>query len=132
MAQGKTKLLMWISLLSALIHIGAFILGANTGIQGVARYYLFASVLTVIPTLVLAARLVGRGLNDIIHALWRPIVASLVLGMFEYFLHANIHSYIANELVGFCTLVMLGIIFYIALNLIFFPKMFKSYISKIF
>ncbi|HEY7986734.1 MAG TPA: lipopolysaccharide biosynthesis protein, partial [Methylophilaceae bacterium] len=77
MAQGKTKLLMGIALASAIIHVAAYLWGTQWGIDGVARYYFLVSLLTVIPTIILAGRLVQCSLFDILHALWRPLLISL-------------------------------------------------------
>ena len=130
MAQGRARLLMWMSFFSAAIHVAAFVYGSRWGAVGVAEGYLVASVFTALPLLAIALSLVKHNLWHFTKAVWQPICMSMVVcysvryGFLEY------SGVLGNVLHEFLLLVTVGVLIYFLLALIFMRKQCKMFMGR--
>jgi PST family polysaccharide transporter len=81
MAQGKTKILMWVTIFNAAIHLPAFILGAYSGVEGVAQWYFYASFISAIVSLKIAGGLVHSSGLKIFKTCMQSIMVAIVMAL---------------------------------------------------
>lgn len=122
MAQGKTKLLMLITLFSTIVQVTAFILGAKWGVEGVAAAYLIASMVTVLPAFLIATKLVKRNLLNLIQSIWHSVVLALLMGLVVRFCYLRFSGVIEGQLLEFFLLISIGVLVYLLLAFIFIKK----------
>ncbi|MEM8963889.1 MAG: lipopolysaccharide biosynthesis protein, partial [Acidobacteriota bacterium] len=80
MALGRVKLLFWVSLGYALVHVPAFIVGtAYFGLEGAIISLVVAGVLYMALNAWMLRRCLGIALGEILQQLRRPIVATAVM-----------------------------------------------------
>lgn len=131
MAQGKTRLLMWMSLASALVHVLAYYIGASKGVNSVAEWYLYASIVTGIPLVLIAGKFVKSSAVDLIKAIWKPILVSLLMCFATRHTFEMINHHL-SLLASFILATLFGLLFYLLVNYIFFPSLIKTYLNKVF
>lgn len=79
MATGRTDLLMRLGLIGSVLQVSGFLIGAQWGIEGVAICYMIANALNMIPCFMLTLKQLESGVGDLLAAIWKPIVFSLVM-----------------------------------------------------
>jgi PST family polysaccharide transporter len=131
MAQGKTRLLMWFSLASALVHIIAYYIGASNGVTGVAEWYFYASVITGVPLVISAGRLVHCSPINLLKSIWKPAVVALLMCLSTRYAFTQLNSYWAMY-VSFLIAISFGVVFYLLVSYLLFPSLIKSYLGKVF
>ncbi len=131
MAQGKTRQLMWLSLASALVHIAAYYIGAAKGLNSVAEWYFYASVLTGIPLLVCAGQLVRCTPLDLLKSVWKPAILALIMCIATRYSFIKMNSTL-DILTSFMLAILLGVIIYLLVSYLLFPTLIKSYLGKVF
>jgi PST family polysaccharide transporter len=132
MAQGKTKLLMWVSLFNAAIHLVAFGLGAEHGVNGVAQWYFYASFISGIVSLKIAGSLVHCSPSQILNACIRPIAIAGVMCMIVRTVYWHSLDMWWNNITALIGLSALGIVIYFAIYYLFLRDTLRSYLTKFF
>lgn len=79
MATGRTDLLMRLGFIGSVLQVSAFAIGAQWGIEGVAICYMVANILNMLPCFALTLRQLNSGVSDLMTAIWKPIVFSIVM-----------------------------------------------------
>lgn len=79
MARGSTGLMLRLGMVGAVLQVGAVMLGARWGIEGVAAAYLAANLLNALPALYFSGRLIGVGLGAVLRSVAPAIAAALVM-----------------------------------------------------
>lgn len=132
MAQGKTRILMWVSLFNAAIHLLAFGIGIQGGVNGVAQWYFYASVISGIVTLKIAGSLVHCSGVQILNACLRPMLIAGVMCLLIRTVYAYSISMWWNNIVALVGLAVLGIVFYFLTYYLFFRQTLLNYLTKLF
>jgi PST family polysaccharide transporter len=78
-AKGRSDLLLKWGVVMSIIVILSFLIGLPWGIVGVASAYAVASFLLILPNLWMPFRLIELPLSALWGALWRPLVAGLLM-----------------------------------------------------
>ncbi len=131
MAQGKTRLLMWFSLASALVHVIAYYIGAAYGVTGVAEWYFYASVITGVPLVISAGKLVHCSPLDLLKSIWKPAVVALLMCLSTRYAFTQLNSHWGMS-VSFIVAISFGVVFYLLVSYVLFPSLIKSYLGKVF
>lgn len=131
MAQGKTRQLMWLSLMSALTHVVAYYVGTAFGVNGVAEWYFYASILTGIPLLICAGRMVRCTPGALLESVWRPAFIALIISIITHYSFVKINSNL-NIYTSFVLAIVSGSTIYLFGCYLLFPLVLKSYIDKVF
>jgi O-antigen/teichoic acid export membrane protein len=79
MARGSTGLMLRLGLVGAALQVGAVVLGARWGIEGVAAAYLAANLLNAVPALFFSARLIGVGIGSLLRCVAPAMAAALLM-----------------------------------------------------
>jgi len=132
MAQGKTKLLMWVSLFNAVLHLLAFWLGAQHGVSGVAEWYFYASVISGLISLRIAGSLVNCSAIQMLDACIRPLAIAVIMSVALRAIYWHSLGMWWNNVAALVVLTSLGITIYFAAYYLFLRETFNSYLSKIF
>ncbi len=132
MAQGKTSVLMWVSLFNAAIHLCAFGLGAQNGVNGVAQWYFYASFMAGIVSLKIAGTLVHCSGMQMLNACLRPIVISGVMCMVVRTVYWHSLGMWWNNTVALIGLASLGIAIYFAIYYLFLRETLRTYLTQLF
>jgi len=132
MAQGKTKLLMWVSLFNAVLHLLAFWLGAQHGVSGVAEWYFYASVISGLISLRIAGSLVNCSAIQMLDACIRPLAIAVIMSVVLRAIYWHSFGMWWNNVAALVVLTSLGITIYFAAYYLFLRETFNSYLSKIF
>jgi PST family polysaccharide transporter len=118
MARGSTGLMLRLGLVGAARQVGAVVLGARWGLEGVAAAYLAANVVNAVPALYFSARLIGIGFGALVRAIAPAMAAALfmvaVLGASAPLLAQAIHGALPVLLLQ----VAVGVIAYGAASLV--------------
>lgn len=118
MARGSTGLMLRLGLVGASLQVGAVVLGARWGIEGVAAAYLAANLLNAVPALYFSARLIGIRVGALLRCLAPAVASALlmvgVLRAIEPLLAPSIHSPLPALLVQIAA----GVIAYGAASLV--------------
>jgi O-antigen/teichoic acid export membrane protein len=80
-AKGRTGTLFVWGICSSIFYLICFILGLKWGLLGVAVAYAIATVLLTVPSLFISFRFIELNIADFAHALFRPVVASLLMAL---------------------------------------------------
>jgi PST family polysaccharide transporter len=131
MARGSTDLMLRLGLVGAALQVGAVVLGARWGIEGVAAAYLAANVLNAAPALYFSARLIGIGFGALVRAIAPAMAAALfmvgVLVAGAPLLAQSIH----NALLALLLQVAVGVVAYGAASLVLLRPQLNSLRSLI-
>lgn len=79
MARGSTGLMLRLGLVGAVLQVGAVMLGARWGIEGVAAAYLAANLLNAVPALYFCGRLIGVGFGALLRCVAPSLAAALAM-----------------------------------------------------
>ncbi|MCM5681335.1 lipopolysaccharide biosynthesis protein [Schlegelella sp. S2-27] len=118
MATGRTRLLFFLGIYSAVLTVSAFVIGVQWGVLGVAQAYFVANVLNALPCLHIALRQVGRGLPDLARELARPLGVTALMAVAVVLagepLSFAVHSVLLRLVAG----VAIGVAVYAALTFV--------------
>jgi O-antigen/teichoic acid export membrane protein len=79
MARGSTGLMLRLGLVGAVLQVGAVVIGARWGIEGVAGAYLVANLLNAVPALHFSGRLIGVGFGAVLRCVAPAMAAALLM-----------------------------------------------------
>lgn len=112
MSRGSTGLMLRLGLLGAALQVGAFVVGARWGIEGVAAAYLVANILNAIPALYFSARMIGITLGALMRCIAPAVAASVFMAFVVIATEKTVSASIQNALLSFLILVALGAVTY--------------------
>jgi O-antigen/teichoic acid export membrane protein len=78
---GKGKRYLWLGIINSSVVVILFMIGIQWGIYGVAKAYVFANYLLLIPSLVYAFRDTPIFIIDFFSSIYRPVLISLLMGL---------------------------------------------------
>lgn len=124
MALGRTDLQFKLGLFVAVVHVAAYLVGVQGGLEGVAAVYFFANFLNAGPNIFFATRLIGAGYLDVGRAIapaafGTGVMVALGVTIRHYFDFAIAFS-------DFAMLVVIGGGAYVLALVAFFPAQFKQ------
>jgi O-antigen/teichoic acid export membrane protein len=79
MARGSTDLMLRLGVLGAVLQVGAVVIGARWGTEGVAAAYLAANLVNAVPALYFSTRLIGVGVGALLRAIAPAMAAALLM-----------------------------------------------------
>lgn len=125
MAHGKTKLLMKLGLLGAILQVGAFAIGSQHNVQVLAMLYLVANILNALPVMYSCMKTLNCTLSDLFICLLAPIICALIMaiGMF-LFIHTELLNF--NRDVFFFICIGFGCSIYILCYRLFFSRQLRA------
>lgn len=123
MAHGKTQLLMKLGILSAILQVGAFVIGGQYDVQTLALLYLVANLVNALPAMYYTMQTVHGSLLEVAQRLVAPLLGSAI--MVAALLAATHYS--ATLISGqhpamFAGHIVLGILVYVASYRLLFAK----------
>lgn len=118
MARGSTGLMLRLGLVGAALQVGAVLLGARWGIEGVAAAYLVANLLNALPALYFSTRLVGIGVGSLLRCIAPPMAAALFMLGVLYASAPLLQQSIRNALAALLAQVAIGALAYAAASLV--------------
>ena len=78
-AKGRTDLLLYWGVAAGVMILGAFVIGLQWGIVGVAAAYAGATVLLFCPGQWMVLRLIGLPVYELVGSLWRPMCTTAMM-----------------------------------------------------
>jgi O-antigen/teichoic acid export membrane protein len=118
MARGSTDLMLRLGVVGAALQVGAVVLGARWGIEGVAAAYLAANLLNAVPALYFSARLIGIGVGALVRSIAPAMLAALFMVGVLYAITPPLAQSIHNALAALLAQVAIGVIAYGAASLV--------------
>ncbi|CAI0780334.1 Lipopolysaccharide biosynthesis protein wzxC [Serratia proteamaculans] len=79
MSRGRTDILLKISIYNSILQVGAFVIGGLFSISFLIKLYLIANVLMFFPNMFLAVRIIGGNFIGFFYAIFRPIIAAVIM-----------------------------------------------------
>lgn len=79
MARGSTYILMRLGIMSAILQVGAFIVGANYNVEYMAAFYFLANIINAIPCLYFTMRQLNGTLSELGRELIAPAICSGIM-----------------------------------------------------
>lgn len=73
MSQGKTSVLLWLTIFNACLQIGSFLLGANYNVLVLVHLYFYANLIMYFPNLFLAIKSLDGSFIKLLNKIWKPI-----------------------------------------------------------
>ena len=118
MARGSTGLMLRLGLVGAALQVGAVLLGARFGIEGVAAAYLAANLLNALPALYFRARLIGLGPGALARCVAPAMAATLFMLGVLYASAPLLAQSLHNALAALLAQVAIGMLAYAAASLV--------------
>ncbi|NMM27753.1 MAG: lipopolysaccharide biosynthesis protein [Glaciimonas sp.] len=108
MSRGSTGLMLRLGLLGAVLQIGAFVIGARWGIEGVAAAYLAANILNAIPALYFSGRMIGITFGALMRCIAPAATASIFMASVVIATEQVVLASVHNALLAFLIMVVMG------------------------
>jgi PST family polysaccharide transporter len=118
MARGSTGLMLRLGLVGAALQVGAVVIGARWGIEGVAAAYLAANLANAVPALYFSARLIGIGCGALARSIAPAMAAALLMVGALGAAAPLLAQAIPGALLEFLAQVAIGVIVYGAASLL--------------
>lgn len=123
MANGKTQLLMRLGIVSAILQVGAFVIGGQYDVQTLALFYLVANLLNSIPVMYFTMQTVNGKLLEVAQCLVAPLLCSTIMVMVLLFASHYSAIIISDQYPAmFAGHIVLGILVYVASYRLLFAK----------
>ncbi|WBM70858.1 lipopolysaccharide biosynthesis protein [Buttiauxella sp. WJP83] len=126
MARNKAKVLFLLGVVSAILQVGAFIVGSQLGIMYIAKFYLIANVANFLICMSVVMSLLNGNLLNILKVIYPSITASVLMSLFIIFVRARNDFIFEYQLI---TLPALGALFY-CMYIIIFHKSTLSFLKN--
>ncbi|WP_270656146.1 MOP flippase family protein [Aeromonas sp. Y293-4] len=121
MAHGKTKLLMKLGLLGAILQVSAFVIGSQYNVQALAMFYLVANILNALPVMYYCMKTINCSLRELFIRLAAPIICASIMAVGMFLLtHIELLSF--NREVNFFICIGFGCSIYIFCYRLFFSR----------
>ena len=123
MAHGKTQLLMKLGILSAILQVGAFVIGGQYDVQTLALLYLIANLINALPVMYFTMQTVNGSLWEVAQRLVAPLLCSaLMVGVLLAATHYSATIFTGQHPARFAGHIALGILSYVASYRLLFAK----------
>lgn len=123
MAHGKTQLLMKLGILSAILQVGAFVLGGQYDVQTLALLYLIANLVNALPAMYFTMQTVNGNLWEVAQRLVAPLVCSAIMvSLLLVATHYSATMFSGQHPAMFTGHIALGILVYVASYRLLFAK----------
>lgn len=124
MARGKTKLLMKLGLLGAILQVSAFAIGSQYNVQVLAMLYLVANIVNALPVMYYCMKTLNCTLSDLLIRLFAPLMCTLIMAASLFWLtHTDLLNF--NREISFFICIGLGCTLYIFCYRLFFSRQLK-------
>ncbi|KQN43717.1 MOP flippase family protein [Rouxiella silvae] len=90
MSQGKTNVLLMISIFNAVLQIGSFIIGSFFDIHTLIKLYLVANIFMFIPNMFLAIKMLNGSFYYFVKSIYKPIFCAILMYVMVQLLSAKI------------------------------------------
>lgn len=118
MAKGNTNLLMKLGILSSLLMVGSFIVGAKFDLRMLVFLYFSANLINAIPAMFFTMRSISGSLFDVVEYILPAVFSSSIMSVFVYM----VNSYLGEGFQSFIISLVSGFFVYIAVYGVLFPK----------
>lgn len=118
MSRGSTGLMLRLGLMGAALQVGAFVVGARWGIEGVAAAYLAANILNALPALYFSGRMIGISLGALMRCIAPAVGASIFMAGVVIAMEKTVSAAVHNALLAFLIMVAIGAATYAAASLL--------------
>ena len=81
MARGRTNILLRLGVMSTLLYVTSFLLGARYGIVELAAFYAIANVISAVPCLWMVMRELGASPLRLVEAIAAPLGSALIMAL---------------------------------------------------
>jgi O-antigen/teichoic acid export membrane protein len=115
MSLGRTATLLRLTLIASSLHVVGFVVGVRWGLTGVAACYCVTNLLMAGPTLAVAVRCLHADASDLLRAVRRPILLSLVMSVALWAARSELSHFDLPLLAELAILVAAGSMLYFAL-----------------
>lgn len=123
MAHGKTQLLMKLGILSAILQVGAFVIGGQYDVQTLALLYLIANLVNALPSMYFTMQTVNGNLFEITQRLVAPLLCSaIMIAALLTATHYSATMFSSQHPAMFAGHIALGILVYVASYRLLFAK----------
>ncbi len=123
MAHGKTQLLMKLGILSAILQVGAFVIGGQYDVQTLALLYLMANLVNALPAMYFTMQTVHGSLVELAQRLVAPLFCSALM-VVTLLVATHYSSTVISGLYPaiFAGHIVLGVLVYVASYRLLFAK----------
>ncbi|MBE0153561.1 oligosaccharide flippase family protein, partial [Serratia fonticola] len=112
MAQGKTGILLKISIYNAILQISSFIIGGFYSIDILIKLYLVANVLMFFPNMMLAMKVLNGSVFALVATIIKPIIAALLMSLVVIYFRSSV-AYLELKPIALLTFsVLVGVVTY--------------------
>lgn len=111
MANGKTNVLVSISIYNAILQVGAFIIGGFFGVFWLVKLYFIANVLMFFPNMYLAVKMLHGSFVKFLSVIIIPICCALIMYIIVLFSKIHFLSGV-GEVVNLVASILLGVVVY--------------------
>jgi len=123
MAHGKTQLLMKLGILSAILQVGAFLIGSQYNVQILALLYLIANIVNALPVMYFTMQTMNGSLLEVAQRLVAPLLcSSLMVATLLATTHYTSAMIYSDHPAIFAGHIFFGIFVYVAGYRLFFGK----------
>lgn len=122
MAAGRSGQLLNLGVLSMLLQIAAFAIGAHWGIEGVATCYLIANLINAIPALSCCASLQEIPLQGLLRAIALPLGAALAMALVVLVVQVGLQRHGVSALLQLLCSIATGVVAYAGAALLMQPQ----------
>ncbi|HBT1988317.1 TPA: MOP flippase family protein [Klebsiella pneumoniae] len=129
MSQGKTDLLLKISIYNAILQISSFFIGGFFSLSIMVKLYLGANILMFFPNMFLAISLLKGSFLTLLTSFTKSLFLAIIMGFFVYLL--SLIPFF-SEVTIFCSLILkitIGIVLYLFLLFLFERRFILSKIN---
>jgi len=131
-AQGKTALQMYLGLLSSVLSVSAFIIGAWFSIYMLAKLYLLANVISGLISLYVCTRSIKASFYELITNISAPLISAMCMaGIVFYIQNAVSVKYYLGDYTSVVLYVSIGFIVYVLVYRFLFSQTFEKVAPKI-
>lgn len=116
MARGRTDILFRLGILSAILHVGAFVIGIRWGVEGVAACYLVANAVNAVPALGVTLALIRCPRRRALSAIGPSVVLAVVMAAVVELSQPELKRWLPSMLGLLGASVGLGAVVYLALS----------------
>ncbi|NWK74513.1 lipopolysaccharide biosynthesis protein [Acinetobacter sp. SwsAc6] len=125
-AKGKTNVLFYTGIMSAVIYVSGFLISVKYGIIEFSKFYFYSNVLAVGLNLLILFRLIDLNLRDLFGKIFPSIVSSFLM----FFVLMNLKVFFDESVLSFIFLIFLGMVLYIFFNVLLPNNLISRFIDE--
>lgn len=125
-AKGKTNILFYTGIMSAIIYVTCFLISAKYGIIEFSKYYFYSNILAVGLNLLILFRLIDLNFRDLFGKICPSIISSFLM----FFALMNLKIFFDASILSFIFLIFLGVVLYIFFNVLLPNNLISKFINE--